>query len=177
MLFSFQRIEPEGPKLNMTSRKPTAPRSRSRAQASPSRKAPASARTQKKPAPSRSGKSPRPGARARAALALPLLAVVQAALADMKALDVRVIDVRGHSDITDVMVIASGTSDRHVKSIADRVVQQSKSAGMRPFGIEGDREGEWVLVDLPDVMVHVMLPRVREFYALEQLWEHPLRSG
>lgn len=106
----------------------------------------------------------------------PLVKLVMAALDDMKAQDVRTLDVRGLTDIADTMIIASGTSDRHVKSIADRVVQQAKAAGKRPFGVEGEREGEWVLVDLPDVMVHVMLPRVREFYALEQLWE-PVRSA
>ena len=97
--------------------------------------------------------------------------VVLAALADMKAVDVRAIDVRGFTDITDTMVVASGTSDRHVKSIADRVLQRCKEAGFRPFGTEGERDGEWVLVDLQDVVLHVMLPRVRQFYALEKLWE------
>jgi ribosome-associated protein len=105
-----------------------------------------------------------------------LVALVQAALDDMKAVNARVLDVRGQSDIADFMVIASGNSDRHVKAIADRVVQQAKAAGVRPWGIEGERDGEWVLVDLPDVLVHVMLPRAREFYALEQLWE-PVRSA
>jgi ribosome-associated protein len=97
--------------------------------------------------------------------------VVLAALADMKAVDVRAIDVRGFTDITDTMVVASGTSDRHVKSIADRVLQRCKEAGFRPFGMEGERDGEWVLLDLQDVVLHVMLPRVRQFYALEKLWE------
>jgi ribosome-associated protein len=117
-------------------------------------------------------KAPTPKAPALA----PLVKLVLAALEDMKAQDVRTLDVRGLTDIADTMIIASGTSDRHVKSIAQRVVQQSKAAGKRPFGVEGERDGEWVLVDLPDVMVHVMLPRVREFYALEQLWE-PVRSA
>ena len=101
----------------------------------------------------------------------PALPVVQAALADMKAVDVRVIDVRGANDVADFMVVASGTSDRHLRAIADRVVQMCKASGQRPLGVEGEGQGEWVLVDLPDVMVHVMLPRTREFYQLEQLWE------
>ena len=97
--------------------------------------------------------------------------VVLDALADMKAVDVKAMDVRGITDITDIMVVASGTSDRHVKSIADRVVQRCKEAGFRPYGMEGERDGEWVLLDLQDLVLHVMLPRVREFYALEKLWE------
>ena len=101
----------------------------------------------------------------------PSLRVVEVALADMKAVDVRVLDVRGVSDVADYMVIASGTSDRHLRSIADRVIQMAKAAGHRPLGVEGEQQGEWVLVDLPDVMVHVMLPRTREFYQLEHLWD------
>ena len=100
-----------------------------------------------------------------------LTQVVLDALDDMKAVDVKAMDVRGMTDITDTMVVASGTSDRHVKSIADRVVQRCKEAGFRPYGMEGERDGEWVLLDLQDVVLHVMLPRVREFYALEKLWE------
>lgn len=100
-----------------------------------------------------------------------LKAIVVEALEDMKAVNVKVLDVRGLTDITDTMVIASGTSDRHVRSVADRIIQKAKEAGTRPFGIEGERDGEWVLVDLPDVLVHIMLPRVREFYGLEKLWD------
>ena len=100
-----------------------------------------------------------------------LLRIVNAALDDMKAVNVKVMDVRHLTDITDIVVIASGNSDRHVKSIADRIVQFAKQNDFRPIGVEGATEGEWVLVDLNDVVVHVMLPRVREFYGLEKLWE------
>ena len=95
---------------------------------------------------------------------------VHAALEELKARDVREIDVRGKTGITDWMVIASGTSTRHVKSIADEVMKFAKRIGNPPIGVEGEREAEWVLVDLGDVIVHVMLPRVRELYALERLW-------
>ncbi|MDE2136861.1 MAG: ribosome silencing factor [Gammaproteobacteria bacterium] len=97
---------------------------------------------------------------------------VTTALEDMKAANVKVLDVRGLTDIADTMVIASGTSDRHVRSIADRVVEKAKAIGRRPIGTEGERDGEWVLVDLQDLIGHVMLPRVREFYGLEHLWEN-----
>jgi len=113
----------------------------------------------------------KPASARQSARASRLLQAVTSALEDMKAVNVKVLDVRGLTDVADTVVIASGTSDRHVRSIADRVVGQAKANGMRPFGVEGAREGEWVLVDLQDIVVHVMLPRAREFYALERLWD------
>jgi ribosome-associated protein len=101
----------------------------------------------------------------------PLRGLITAALDDMKALEVRMLDVRGLTDIADYMVIASGTSDRHVRSVAQRVVEKAKEAGFRPHGLEGMKDGDWVLIDLNEVIVHVMLPRVREFYGLEKLWD------
>jgi ribosome-associated protein len=99
-----------------------------------------------------------------------LTELVIKALEDLKAQDIRAIDVRGKTTITDMMVIASGTSDRHVKALADSVIVKAKEAGVMPLGTEGEGDNEWVLVDLNDVVVHVMLPRVRDFYNLEKLW-------
>ncbi len=99
-----------------------------------------------------------------------MLQQVHAAVDNLKAKDVVEIDVRGKTSVCDYIVIASGTSTRHVKSIADEVVKQVKQLGVMPLGVEGEREAEWVLVDLGDIVLHVMLPRVREFYALERLW-------
>jgi ribosome-associated protein len=101
----------------------------------------------------------------------PLVKVIEKALEDMKAVNITVLDVRGLTDVADTMIIASGTSDRHVKSVAERVAYEAKQAGFRAMGVEGERDGEWALVDLNDVIVHVMLPRVREFYRLESLWD------
>jgi ribosome-associated protein len=106
----------------------------------------------------------------------PLQKVVIDALADMKALEIKVLDVRGLTDIADYMVIASGTSDRHVRSVAQRVVEKTKEAGYRPHGIEGQQDADWVLIDLSELIVHVMLPRVREFYGLEKLWDMTANS-
>ena len=92
------------------------------------------------------------------------------ALSELKANNVREIDVRDKTSITDWLIVASGTSTRHVKSIADEVVKTAKQGGFAPIGVEGEREAEWVLVDFGDVVVHIMLPRIREFYGLERLW-------
>lgn len=99
-----------------------------------------------------------------------LIDVVRLALDDMKARDIDLVDVRGKSSITDYMMIACGTSKRHVMSIAEDVVEKVKAAGVLPIGTEGQGVGDWVLVDLGDVVVHVMMPDARSFYDLERLW-------
>jgi ribosome-associated protein len=96
--------------------------------------------------------------------------LVISALEDFKAENINIVDVRGQSPLTDAMVIASGTSTRHVKSMAENLVYTAKQAGFLPLGIEGEKTGEWVLVDLNDVVVHLMLPKIRAFYNLEKLW-------
>ena len=92
------------------------------------------------------------------------------ALEEVKAKDIVKLDVRKLTTVTDYMIVASGTSNRHVKALADAVAEKSRQAGHRPLGIEGENGSEWVLLDLQDALVHVMLPRVREFYNLEKLW-------
>ncbi|HET7922393.1 MAG TPA: ribosome silencing factor [Gammaproteobacteria bacterium] len=99
--------------------------------------------------------------------------LVVTALEDMKGVNVVALDVRGSTPLTDFMVIASGTSDRHVKSLAQAVQDKARADGVKAFGVEGEQEGEWVLVDLRDVVVHVMRPQTRDFYGLEKLWSLP----
>ncbi len=95
---------------------------------------------------------------------------VVARLDSMKANDLRIIDVRGKTSVCDFIVIASGTSTRHVKSMGDEVVVTAKKFGYSPLGVEGEKDAEWILVDLGDTVIHVMLPRTREFYQLERMW-------
>ncbi|MEX1032262.1 MAG: ribosome silencing factor [Cellvibrionaceae bacterium] len=97
--------------------------------------------------------------------------VIVMALEDSKGRDIVSLDVRDLSDVMDTLIIVSGTSNRHVKSLVENVVEEVKSAGTRPMGIEGKEGGEWVLVDFGDTVVHAMLPATREFYDLERLWQ------
>jgi len=97
--------------------------------------------------------------------------LVTEALEDLKAIDIQEVDVSGQNPLTDRFVVATGSSTRHVKSMAEKLVLKAKAAGFPPLGVEGEREGEWVLVDLNDVIVHLMLPQTRAFYNLEKLWE------
>jgi ribosome-associated protein len=99
-----------------------------------------------------------------------LVTLVEDALNELKALDTCVLNVGRLTSVTDHMVISSGTSSRHVRSIAEKVIEKAKAAGRVPLGVEGQQYGEWVLVDLGDVVVHLMQPKVRNFYNLEKLW-------
>lgn len=99
-----------------------------------------------------------------------LRVLVKEALDDMKAEEVVELDVRDKTSVMDYIFVASGTSGRHVRAIANNVAVETKKAGFKPLGVEGEEEGEWVLADLGDIVVHVMQPQVREFYDLESLW-------
>jgi ribosome-associated protein len=99
-----------------------------------------------------------------------LTELVVDALDDVKAQDIVKLDVRDMTTVTDYMVVASGTSNRHVQALVENVASKASEAGHKPIGIEGETGGEWVLLDLQDTLVHVMLPKVREFYNLEKLW-------
>lgn len=99
-----------------------------------------------------------------------LLSIAEQALDDLKGVDSVTLDVRDKCTVTDYLVIVSGTSNRHVKSLADEVVRKAKEAGVQPMGVEGADVAEWILVDLGDVVVHVMMPKTRDFYQLEKFW-------
>ena len=97
--------------------------------------------------------------------------LVENVLDDLKAEAIVWLDVRHLTSVTDLMVIATGRSNRHVRAVAETLLEQSKEQGLTPLGVEGLDGGEWVLIDLADVVVHVMQPKVREFYDLEKLWD------
>ena len=96
--------------------------------------------------------------------------VVIDALEDLKAVDLKVLDVRDMASFTDLMIVASGNSERQVRALADKLLEKCHESGIRPLGIEGEQGGEWVLVDLGDIVVHIMRPQTRDFYNLEKLW-------
>jgi ribosome-associated protein len=106
-----------------------------------------------------------------------LVELVLDALDDLKGINPVTLDVRELSNVMDYLVVCSGSSNRHVKSLAENVVRKAKESGQRPLGVEGEDGGEWVLVDLGDVVVHVMLPATRDFYDLERLWMAPPAAG
>lgn len=103
--------------------------------------------------------------------------LVQSALEDLKATDIVALDVSHLTSITDAMFVASGRSDRHVRAIAEAVVERCAQAGYKPLGVEGLDAGEWVLIDLADVIVHVMIPKTRDFYEIEKLWDISRPAG
>ena len=105
-----------------------------------------------------------------------LLPLVMSALEDLKARNIATLNVRELTSVADTMVIASGTSSQHVKAISDHLVETAKHNGHEPLGVEGKSVADWVLVDLGDLLVHVMSPAAREFYDLERLWSMPLAS-
>ena len=99
--------------------------------------------------------------------------LVMESLADLKALDPVILKVTELTDVTDILVVVSGTSNRHVKALAEGVCLKAKEHGIKPLGVEGVSVGDWVLVDFGDLILHVMLPSTREFYSLESLWKDP----
>lgn len=101
------------------------------------------------------------------------LQVVTDALTDVKAKEILTMNVENVTDVTDRVVIANGTSTRHVRALADHVAFEAKQAGFTPLSVEGEQDAEWILVDLGDVVVHLMLPAARQFYDLESLWREP----
>ena len=103
--------------------------------------------------------------------------IIVDSLEGLKAVDTKILDVTEIASFTDLMIIASGTSTRQVKALADKVIEKSKQAGVRPIGVEGEREAEWILVDLGDIVVHIMNPEIRTFYNLEKLWARHEKTG
>ena len=99
-----------------------------------------------------------------------LVDITLAALNDVKAIDVVVFEVSKLTSVSDYMIIASGRSKRQVSALADSVIEAAKKQGIQPLGVEGKTESEWVLVDLGDIIVHIMYPETREYYQLEKLW-------
>jgi ribosome-associated protein len=105
------------------------------------------------------------------------LKIILEGLSEAKANDICQLDVRSLTDITDFMVIASGTSHRHVHAMADQIREAALQHHLRPIGIEGDSENDWILIDFSDVVAHIMMPETRQFYSLERLWDYHLSAA
>lgn len=103
-----------------------------------------------------------------------LRSLVQNALEDLKAVELKVLDVHDLTSVTDLMIIVTGTSNRHAKALSDNLLEKTAAAGVKPLGVEGVRESEWILMDYGDIVVHIMLPHVRATYNLEKLWDKDL---
>lgn len=163
----------KSPAKSLTGKKP-APASTAKSAKSTKSVKPAKSAKSARPQAAAAPKAPRQRTQPKPARETDVVArlrdIVIKALEDLKARDVVELDVTGRTSIADIIVVAGGTSSRHVKSIADEVIKQTKKAGLPPLGVEGQREAEWVLVDLGDIVVHIMLPRAREFYGLERMW-------
>ena len=105
------------------------------------------------------------------------LSLIIETLEDIKAREISILDIRPHNSIADTLVIANGTSSRHIQSMADQVIENIKKAGEQPLGVEGKESGDWVLVDLSDIIVHLMMPEARSRYDLEHLWSPPEKKN
>lgn len=164
---AYSKRKPKAAHAKAVQRKVNRPRT---APAKAERKATRSAATPKPLKP----KTPKLKVAAGALTPKKMQEAVVAALADVKAQDIAVLDVRKLTDVADFLVIASGTSSRHVAGMADRVVEELRKHGRRPIGIEGKDLGEWVLIDYGDVVAHIMRPQTRDFYNLEKLWSQDI---
>ena len=99
-----------------------------------------------------------------------IIDIVREALEEIKGKDITILNVTDVTDVMDTMIVASGSTNRQVKALANTVIEDAKKAGFQPIGVEGMESGEWVLVDLGDIVIHIMQPAIREFYELEKLW-------
>lgn len=106
-----------------------------------------------------------------------LCKIIIAALEELKAIDIQILDVKNLTSITDIMIFASGNSGRQVKALADKTIETAKENGVALLGTEGIQEGDWALVDLGDVIVHIMRPAIRDYYQLEKLWSVEARQS
>ena len=107
-------------------------------------------------------------------LIMKLLSNVQNILEDNKAEDISILNVKDKSSVTDFMMIASGRSTRHIQAIADNLIDKLKKDKIKPLGVEGYNQSEWILIDYGDLLIHVMHPKAREFFSIEKLWDESI---